>query len=500
MQQDPATILIALDVGATGIKTVSAELTENGLHVRNIHSEPSVPRVVNGHEYVDVPLMIDCLEKAVREEAGECSSLSVGIDTYGNGYGALDEHDQLLHLPWYYRDRRTDDILKTVNSYYSDSEMYRMTGNFPIRTRGLFILLQDVLDQDPVITEGRTLLPLPNLIEFLLTGKKGAEETIASVLYLTEKNGTEWNYEAIRSFGIPEKLFLPLQEPGRELGYIDRGLSDDLIEKKIRLLNVIGHDTESALITIPDLDENSAFLCTGTSFIVGTRRRTPLVTDETYKSRFKNMRGAFGWYSLCKDFPGFWLQERILEEWNKEKCSSQPAFSYEEFNRLAAEGPEQHMFLDPGDDVFRVSESSISETIREFCIRTGQNPPQTKAETAISLYESYCCYVRRNIEELERINGRPVERLYVLNGGVRNPMLLQMLADAIGKPVEATSRYASAFGNLLMQYYVLRNCSSAEDLRKPAESLYKTVTYQCCEERSKYWETQYERYMQLKFL
>lgn len=50
---------------------------------------------------------------------------------------------------------------------------------------------------------------MSSLLEYLITGQASVERTIASVLYLLEQDGRQWNYEVFRKLGIPEKLFGP---------------------------------------------------------------------------------------------------------------------------------------------------------------------------------------------------------------------------------------------------------------------------------------------------
>ncbi|MFR2691509.1 MAG: hypothetical protein ACLTBV_10575 [Enterocloster bolteae] len=82
-------------------------------------------------------------------------------------------------------------------------------GIHPVKTRALFHLYQDVLDCSPNIMRGERFLPLSSLLEYLITGQASIERTIASVLYLLEQDGRQWNYEVFRKLSIPEKLFGP---------------------------------------------------------------------------------------------------------------------------------------------------------------------------------------------------------------------------------------------------------------------------------------------------
>ena len=156
------------------------------------------------------------------ERTGVCL---LGIDTYGNGYGILDAEGKLIQEPYHYRDRRIDGIMDQVHRCFTDWQLYEQMGNYPVKTRALFHLYRDVLDCSPNIMRGERFLPLSSLLEYLITGQASVERTIASVLYLLEQDGRQWNYEVFRKLGIPEKLFGPLSEPGRPNGSITRSFA-----------------------------------------------------------------------------------------------------------------------------------------------------------------------------------------------------------------------------------------------------------------------------------
>lgn len=443
---DQQQVMVAIDVGATNIKIVPAAVADSGITLLEVSSIPDLPLTQNGTEIVDVGSMIDALQERLQELADRYQVLSIGIDTYGNGYGVVDAQGAVVQYPYYYRDHRIDGIWDTVSRFYTQDELYRLFGNFPIKTRGLFHLYRDVLDHNPNIRNGNTIVPLPNLLEYLLTGRIGSERTIASVLYMLDADGQEWNRQVFRTLGIPEEIFPQLTDAGNYLGTIQQW--DHTQASAPRVIRVLGHDTESALITAPEMGEDDVFVSLGTSFIFGTRVHHPMINDATYQYRFKNMRGDGEWYSLCKDFPGFWVLERCINQWDR----LYNGVTYDFLCKEAAQAEENHTYLDLNADRFRVSESNILEVIRQYCNDTNQSYPDSVGAMTKCIFESYCLYIRWNTDRLGQITGRRFNRLYAFNGGVRNHDLMQMMADCTGMDVCAQSPYASAVGNLMVQY------------------------------------------------
>ncbi|MCD8121606.1 MAG: rhamnulokinase [Clostridiales bacterium] len=489
--KDP--VYVAVDIGATGIKLAAAAWKDEKLEVKDIYAVKNAPLVEAGGEYADIAYMLRVIREGLERFSEKYSCVSVGIDTYGNGYGMLDQNGKLVMNPHYYRDRRIDGIMDRVHEHFTDWELYERMGNIPIKTRGLFHLYQDVLEDSENIRRGSDFLPLPNLLEYFMTGERGAERTIASVLYLLDKDGENWNYEVLRRLGIPTNVFASLLEPGVKKGTIQESFSQNHEVQGVPVITVAGHDTESALLAVPGLNESKAFVSMGTSFIFGARVNEPVVNEASFCYGFKNMRGAFGSYSLCKDVPGFWILERCMEAWRAEI----PDLDYDMVCQAVSEAGENRTFLNISDDRFRVSESNILTAIENYCIDTGQEPVREWKAVARCLFESYALYIRYNLELLGSLTGKRYESLEALNGGVRNTTLLQMLADATGIPVTAQSDWASACGNLLMQLYATEVFASREDLDRAAEHSCRPVIYRS--RPSSFWEErlQYMKQRQL---
>ena len=132
-----------------------------------------------------------------------------------------------------------------VHRCFTDWQLYEQMGNYPVKTRALFHLYRDVLDCSPNIMRGERFSSIcPACLEYLITGQASVERTIASVLYLLEQDGRQWNYEVFRKLGIPEKLFGPLSEPGRPNGSITRSFAAGAGIEGVPVISVAGHDTE----------------------------------------------------------------------------------------------------------------------------------------------------------------------------------------------------------------------------------------------------------------
>ena len=77
---------------------------------------------------------------------------------------------------------------------------------------------------------------------------------------------------------------------------------------------------------------------------------------------------------------------------------------------------------------------------------------------------------------LEKLSNRELKYLYVIGGGSRNTLLMQLTADAIGKDVVTGATESTALGNILMQLRALGDIA-AEDMDRIIYASTQTTIY-----------------------
>ncbi len=459
-------ITVAVDVGAGSVKILAAQFDGNKITTLGTIEFGDEPIKMLGSLYIDVLGIYKGIRKSIASltcNSGGCRSL--GIDTYGNGYGVLDGRGRLIGMPYHYRDDGTSGILEKMSEIMPMDELYRETGIYPVRSRVLAQLYRDVREDSPALKEGVTFLPLANLLTYFFSGEKTAEKTIASVSSLLEIGNSGWNHRLMERLSIPRRLFPPLVEGGTVSGVIDDPEIGGVGGKGTAIVHVFAHDTESALLAAPFLDDSMLFASLGTSIIFGTRTDGPIVNDEGYTFHFKNVAGAFGTNSLCKDFPGFWIVNKCIEVWKRHG----EVVRQQDLNILASENAVNSTYLNVNDPVFRHDSDDMVLTIREYCRKTGQADVSAKGEIIRCLFESFALQIKWSLECLKKITGKVNYRgLVAIGGGTMNSALLQMIADALGMTVLSGSHIASSMGNVLTQLYASGELSSPDEIREVA--------------------------------
>src|SRR5205823_5695285 len=102
----------------------------------------------------------------------------------------------------------------------------------------------------PVLEAAKTLLLIPDLMGYWLTGAVNAEVTNASTTGLFDARRRSWSAELCAVAGIDPSLLPTLHEPGHLVGPLRPSLRDQT--RFIgQVVSVASHDTASAFVAAP---------------------------------------------------------------------------------------------------------------------------------------------------------------------------------------------------------------------------------------------------------
>ena len=92
----------------------------------------------------------------------------------------------------------------------------------------------------------------------------------------------------------------------------------------------------------------------------------------------------------------------------------------------------------------------------------------------------------------ERLSGKTFEGLHMVGGGIKNAMLCQFTANALGKPVWAGPTEGSGIGNILVQYMALGDIQDIWEARSIVRDSFPIQTYE--PQDAAQWQEAYERF------
>jgi rhamnulokinase len=470
------TAVAAVDLGASGGRVMVGQVSTGHhgagqLNLHEAHRFPNTPVRVLGTLHWDILALYRGMLDGLGAAARSFELASVGIDSWGVDYGLLDAGGALLGNPVHYRDRRTDGVVDEVLAKVPAADLYGVTGIQQMSINTIYQLAAAA--RTPQLAAAQTLLLIPDLLAYWLTGEIGAEVTNASTTQLYDTRARNWAWHLIGRAGLPAGLFPALREPGSVIGTLrpelaaepgvgglagsgpagrgpaGRGPAEPGSHRRGGPLPVIAvgsHDTASAVVAVPAQGRDFAYISCGTWSLVGMELDQPVLTEASRTANFANETGVDGTIRYLRNVMGLWLLQESVRAWADAGRPADLATLLEQAARVPAlqvvVDPDDPAFLPPGDMPARIAGAAR---------RTGQSPPADPPAVVRCILDSLALAYRACLRDVQELSGRAVDTVHIVGGGVRNALLLQLTADACGLPVVAGPAEAAALGNILVQ-------------------------------------------------
>jgi len=433
-----------VDLGASGGRVVAARVGRDGVELHEVSRFANDPVVAGGTLHWDILRLYANVVGGLRAAAAAFPLASAGIDSWGCDYGLLDATGALIGNPVHYRDRRTDGVSVPVPA----TELYAVTGIQFLPFNTIYQLAAAA--GTPALASARTLLLIPDLLAYWLTGTVGAEVTNASTMGLLDVAARTWATGLMGRVGITPGLFPPLRQPGDLIGPVNAaagragGQPAGPGGRPLPLVAVGSHDTASAVVAVPAEGENFAYISSGTWSLVGLELARPVLSEASRAANFTNEAGADGTVRYLRNVSGLWLLQECQRHWGA------AAGPVETLLRSAAEVPALRFVIDADDPVF-LPPDDMPGRIAAWLAARGRPVPQGPAEFTRCILDSLAIAYRRALTDAQQLSGRHADVVHVVGGGSRNELLCQLTADATGLPVVAGPAEATAPGHVLVQ-------------------------------------------------
>jgi rhamnulokinase len=368
--------------------------------------------------------------------------------------------------------------------------IFEYTGVQLMGINTLYQLLAMVVQKSPQLEIARTLLMIPDLFNYWLTGKIVNEFTHATTTQCFDPHTRTWAHPLLAVMGIPERLFQPTIEPGTVIDNLAPAVANEVGAGRIPVVAPACHDTGSAVVAIPAEGKNFAWISSGTWSILGVEADHPVVNEQTFKYNFTNEGGVFGTWRLSKNVMGLWILQECRRAWARHGEN----FSHGELTHMAVDARPFQFIIDPDFDGFLHPED-MPEQIRQYCRNTRQPVPQDKGVLIRSVLESIALKYRWLLERLEEITASRFERVHIIGGGTQNHLLNQFTADSTQRPCLTGPVEATALGNTLMQGIALGHIQSLEYARHLVSTSFPPSVYQPGAPEA--WDQTYIRFLEI---
>lgn len=438
--------VLAFDFGASSGRAIIGCFDGDKITLEEVHRFSNDPVSVGGTVYWDVLRLFYEIKQGIIKAKIAGGFDSIGIDTWGVDFGLIDSEGKLMENPVHYRDARTVGLVDEAFKTMPKEKLYGITGIQFMELNTLFQLISLKKYRPWMLERADKMLFMPDLFGYMLTSKMCAEYSIASTSQLIDLDKRTWSKEILDAFGIKESVFAPLVQPGTVLGELSKEICEECGVDPVPVISVCGHDTQSAITSVPCEDGDFAFLSSGTWSLFGTELDKPIVNETSMNINITNEGGFDGSTGFLKNIIGLWLIQESRRQWKREGKE----YSYADLEKLALAAEPFKCFIDPDAPEF-VPHGNIPERVREFCRKTGQYVPETVGEIMRCIYESLAMKYRLTFEKLRECTERDYPVIHVIGGGTKDGLLCQMTANSCDRTVKAGPIEATVMGNVAVQ-------------------------------------------------
>lgn len=440
---------IAIDIGASSGRLMLGSWNGERFELTELHRFPNESVSVNGHMHWDVLRLWHEIKMGLRSYTQNHNEdlAGISVDTWGVDYGLLDKAGNLLSNPYHYRDHRMDGLVEEGFKQLSKSETYAKTGIQFMQINTIYQLYSMVKNNDPQLDLADTLLMMPDLFHYWLSGEKVVEYSDASTSQLLNAKTRTWDKELLECFNIPTRIFPDLVSPGTVIGQLQEQLVSELgFDRAVPIIATGSHDTANAIAAIPYLDEASVYISSGTWSLMGVEIAEPILSEQALNYNFTNEGGVENTIRFLKNIMGLWLLQESRRQWQSEGQD----YSWSELLDLAEQASPFVSLIDPDAAPF-LGHGDMPQAIREYCQQSKQPVPESVGAIIRCCLESLALRYRWVIEALEELTGNPITTIRIVGGGSQNKVLNQFTADACQRTVITGPVEATALGNVMMQ-------------------------------------------------
>jgi len=445
---------IAIDLGAESGRVIAGTLDGGYVRLEELHRFPNAPvRTPDGLHWDALRLYQEALVgvRAAGQRYGQ-DLTGIGVDAWAVDYGLLDAAGRLLGNPHHYRDARTDGVREAASRVVPAAEQYARTGIAQLPFNTLYQLVAQRRDGDRALELAQSLLMMPDLLHYWLSGERATEYTNATSTGMLGVDGA-WATDMLARLDVPAHMLLPPSRPGTTLGPLRADVRAACGLGAVPVILPATHDTACAVAAVPSVPHEGngadhAYISSGTWSLLGLELDHPILTEEARLAGFTNEGGVGGTYRFLTNIMGLWLVQECRRAW---ACAGHDR-GYEELTAGAAAAPSPGVVIDVDDPAF-LHPDDMPAAIAGQLRRTGQDPGAIGDPIRLvrAILEGLALAYRVALERAERLARVRVGRIHVVGGGARNALLCQLTADACHRAVLAGPVEATALGNVLTQ-------------------------------------------------
>ncbi|MEM6432029.1 MAG: rhamnulokinase family protein [Deinococcota bacterium] len=495
---DASVHFLAVDLGASSGRVIHGQFDGRKLVHNEIHRfanvpvhVPSVKLDTPASQHWDVLRLWHDIQQGISRYDAAAPLTSLSVDTWGVDFALLDARQRLLTNPYHYRDSRNDGLVDEVLEQLAKKAIYEHTGVQFMQINTLYQLYGMVMRQDPLLEVAKTLMMMPDLFHFWLSGEMTLEVTDASTTQMLDARARTWATPVLDALKLPSYLLPEVTPDTSVVGRLRPDIASQINLARCAVIASAGHDTAAAVAAVPNLDEHSVYISSGTWSLMGIESPEPIISEVGLSMNVTNEAGVFGTVRVLKNLAGLWVLQACLKHWQNQGED----YSWEALLKLASNTPAFGPLIRLGAETF-LNPPDMPAAIDAACQASGQTPPDSVGAIVRCCLESLALEYKLVLDELSTVSARHFNAIRIVGGGAQNTLLCQLTADACQLPVVAGPVEATALGNLMLQAIATGHIGSLAEGRQVIAASVSPITYES-QPNTDGWQDAYARFRRL---
>lgn len=484
---------LGFDLGASSGRAIAGLLEGETLKLEEIYRFPNFGVRVFDSLYWDSLRLFEEIKKGLKSYVEKHGSRldGVGIDSWGVDFVLLDENDEPVGPSYHYRDKRTNDIFNDMFKVVPREEIFNQTGIQFMQFNSAPQLFSMIRDKSPQLSITKTFLLIADYFNFLLSGKKCSEYSLATTSQLYDPVKKSWAKDLIRKLGLNPEWFPKIVNSGTILDNLHPSIANQTgLDLETPVIASLCHDTGAAIAAVP-VEEGIggwAYISSGTWSLMGLELKQPIINKKALEYNLTNEGGAFGTIRFLKNIAGLWLVQECKKIWEEENKSK---LTYQEIMKSAEEAEPFQIFINP-DHISFLNPDNMVKAIQNYCKESGQPVPTKIGEISRMIFEGLAFRYRQIFNQFKEFSKNPINKMYIVGGGSQNDLLSQFTSNVINLPVDSGPAEATTIGNILMQAIATKEIDSLQDLRRIVRKSFEIKSFK--PKNASEWNSTYEKF------
>ena len=441
--------ILAIDLGASSGRGIVYKFDGDETSCKEVHRFSNSALEKDGNLYWDIDSIFEEVCIALKNADKEFGKIqSIGIDTWGVDFGMIGKDGKLLQNPRHYRNKVNAETRTSLkDKAYAFFEISGISDNDFNTLYQLIALKREGFDFSKV----DSILFMPQLIGYMLTGKKATEPTIASTSgFFTKDKGFDRAFLA--EYGIPYDIFPEVKQTGQILGYLKEEIKKTTgIGYDVPVILTAGHDTACAVAALDSTDANPLYISSGTWSLFGTFTDVPIICREAFDKGYTNELSADGRVCFLKNIIGMWIVQECRRQW----AQAGREYSYSDIVEMAKNAKDKGAYIDVNDAAF-MQPGEMADKVKNYVSEKYSVELRSEGEIALCVYKSMARAYKQALEGLSSITNTNYKSIHIIGGGANNGFLNGLIGEELQIPVLVGDSEASALGNAIVQYKALQ--------------------------------------------